>query len=97
MKITKEAVEHVAQLARLGITEEEKEEFAKDLSSILEYIDKLNRVNTEGVEPTAHILPIHNVFREDAVKPSLSIEEALMNAPDREDRFIKVPAILDSE
>lgn len=97
MKITKEDVEHVAKLARLEVSEDEKAEFAKDLSSILEYIDKLNQAGTEGVEPTAHILPIHNVFREDIVKPSLPIEEALMNAPDREERYIKVPAILENE
>lgn len=95
MKITKEEVERVAKLARLEITEAEKEIFSKHLSSILTYMDKLKTLNTEGVEPTATVLEQINVFREDKARPSLPAEKALANAPEQGEGFFCVPRILD--
>lgn len=94
MKITKEQVEYVAGLAQLELSEEEKETFTHQLDSILSYMDKLNELDTENIEPTSHVLPIHNVFREDEVKPSLPLEEALANAPDPKDGFFRVPRVI---
>jgi aspartyl-tRNA(Asn)/glutamyl-tRNA(Gln) amidotransferase subunit C len=95
MKITMKEVEHVARLARLELTDEEKERMRAQLDSILSYIDKLNELDTSAVEPTSHVLPMMNVFRDDEVRPSLSQEEALANAPDRQDLFFRVPRILE--
>ncbi len=95
MKITIKEVEHVARLARLELTEGEKEQMRAQLDSILSYIEKLNELDTSAVEPTSHVLPMKNVFREDEVRPSLSQEEALANAPDRQDLFFRVPRILE--
>ncbi len=95
MKITKKEVEHVALLARLRLTEEEVSAFLKQLDSILSYMDKLNKLNTYGIEPTTHSMPISNPYREDEVKPSLSREDALKNAPEREDGFFRVPRIIE--
>jgi len=95
MKITMKQVEHVARLARLELTDEEKERMRAQLDSILSYIDKLNELDTSAVEPTSHVLPMMNVFRDDEVRPSLSQEEVLANAPDRQDLFFRVPRILE--
>ena len=95
MKITPKEVEHVARLARLELTAEEKERMRAQLDSILSYIDKLNELDTSAVEPTSHVLPMTNVFREDEVMPSLSQEEVLVNAPDRHEFFFRVPRILE--
>lgn len=88
-------VEHVARLARLELSEPEKERMRAQLDSILSYIDKLNELDTSAVEATSHVLPLTNVFREDEVRPSLSQEESLANAPDRHDLFFRVPKILE--
>ncbi len=95
MEITREQVEHVAKLARLAIGEEEKVLFARQLSSILTYVQTLNRLDTSGVEPTSHVIPIQNVFREDEVRPSLSREQAFANAPDTDDGCFRVPKIIE--
>ncbi|MDO3412803.1 Asp-tRNA(Asn)/Glu-tRNA(Gln) amidotransferase subunit GatC [Saccharibacillus sp. CPCC 101409] len=95
MKITVEQVEHVAKLARLNVGEDEKEMFAEQLSAILQYAEKLNELNTDGIEPTTHVLPLHSVTREDEVRESLPIEAVLRNAPDEEDGQFRVPAVLD--
>lgn len=95
MEITREQVEHVAKLARLAVSEEEKVLFARQLSSILTYVETLNRVDTAQVEPTSHVIPLQNVMREDAVKPSLSRDEALANAPDSESGCFRVPKIIE--
>lgn len=94
-KITREEVEKVAKLSRLELTEAEVGRFSKQLSDILVYVEKLSELNTEGVEPLAHCLPITNVFREDVPRKGLSVEEALSNAPQRDGSFFKVPKILD--
>lgn len=95
MKLSKEMVEHVAKLARLAITEEEVEQFSVQLSRILEHMEKLNALNTEGVEPTFHVLDLKNVLRPDEVKPGLPVQEALANAPEREGQLFKVPRIVE--
>lgn len=93
-KISVEQVRHVAKLARLELSEEQVARYAGQLESILEYIAKLGEVDMNGVEPMAHVLPLHNVLREDVVEPSLPLEEVLKNAPETEGRFFKVPKII---
>ena len=92
MKIS---IEHIAHLARLSLSEKEKEVFAGQLESILSYMDKLNELDTVGIEPTSHVLDISNVAREDALKPSLGREDALSNAPDKTEKFYRVPKIIE--
>ena len=94
-KIDEAQVRKVAKLARLQLDDAEVAQFSTDLSSIVEYIEKLNELDTDSVEPLAHCLPVHNVFRDDVVKPSLTVEQVLANAPQRADDFFKVPKILD--
>jgi len=94
-KIDDGQVRHVAKLARLELTDEEVGRFSGELSAIVEYIEKLNELDVDGVEATAHCLAIHNVFRQDAVKESLANEEAMKNAPESHERYFKVPKILD--
>ncbi len=93
--ITKEQVEYIARLARLELSEEEKEKYTKQLDQILEFVAKLNELNTEKVEPTSHAVKISNVFREDEVKPSFSQEEALSNAPEVEEGHFKVKKVIE--
>lgn len=95
MKITRKDVEHVALLSRLEIAESDIEKFTGQLDAILEYVDVLEKVNTEGVEPTAHVLPLKNVMRPDEVRASLPRDLALSNAPEQEDGYFKVPKIME--
>ncbi len=87
-------VEHIAQLAQLGLSEDEKTEFANQLSDILDYVDILNTIPTDSVEFLTHILPVHNVFRADEIQPSIPQEEMLDNAPLTEAGHYKVPKIM---
>jgi aspartyl-tRNA(Asn)/glutamyl-tRNA(Gln) amidotransferase subunit C len=95
MEFSKKEVEHIAFLARLSLSEEEKELFGSQLSSILRYMEKLNELDTRGIEPTSHVLSLSDVMRDDIPRPSLPKEEALMNAPDHTDKFYRVPKILE--
>jgi aspartyl-tRNA(Asn)/glutamyl-tRNA(Gln) amidotransferase subunit C len=88
-------IEKVARLARLELSEEEKITFGDQLEQILAYMEQLNQLNTTGVEPTSHAIPISNVFREDEVKPSLLQKEVLAIAPDEEEGHFKVPRIIE--
>lgn len=88
-------VRKVARLARLDLPDADLAVFAKQLTAILGYMDQLKELNTEGVEPLAHPLPVQNVFRPDELKPSLPVDEALANAPARSGDFFAVPAVLD--
>ena len=88
-------VEHVARLARLELCPEERERMREQLDRILGYIDKLRQLDTAGVEPTSHAVPMVNVFREDELRPCLSPEEMLANAPDRSGEFFRVPRIIE--
>ena len=94
-KIDETQVRRVALLSRLELSDQEVSQFSTQLSAIVEYIEKLNELDTDNVEPLAHCLPVHNVFREDLPRPSLSNNAALANAPDREEEYFKVPKILD--
>lgn len=95
MKINRKDVEHVALLSRLDFSGAEIDKYTGQLDAILAYIDVLNQVDTEGVEPLAHVLDLKNVMRPDEVQPSLPREAALQNAPDPEDGFFKVPKIVE--
>jgi aspartyl-tRNA(Asn)/glutamyl-tRNA(Gln) amidotransferase subunit C len=95
MKITISDVEHVARLARLELTAGEKELFAGQMDAILGYVDTLKSVNTEGVVPTSHAVPMENAFRADAIRPSIGLERALANAPDRSGSFFAVPKVIE--
>ncbi|MCR4442561.1 MAG: Asp-tRNA(Asn)/Glu-tRNA(Gln) amidotransferase subunit GatC [Peptococcaceae bacterium] len=94
MRISVREVEHVAMLSRLELSAEEKQKYAETLSAILEYMEVLNQVDTGGVEPTAHVLPLKNVFREDRLEECLAKELALANAPEEEDGCFKVPRLV---
>lgn len=92
--VTEKDVEHIAWLAHIELTEDEKEMFTEQFNRILEFFKKIDEVNTEGVPPTYHVLDLVNIFRRDEVKDSLPREEALKNAPRREDAFFKSPRIV---
>ena len=94
-KLTIAEVEHIAELAKLGLTEEEKRTFQEQLSAILEYFEMLQGVDTSAIPPTATVLPLRNVMREDEVRPSLPPERVLANAPEREGDSFKVRAVLE--
>ncbi|ATW23453.1 Asp-tRNA(Asn)/Glu-tRNA(Gln) amidotransferase subunit GatC [Candidatus Formimonas warabiya] len=94
MAISLKDVEHVAMLARLELTAEEKEMYTGQLNAILEYIGKLQELDTSQIPPTAHVLPIHNVLREDQVRPSMDRAEVLQNAPYEEEGQFRVPKIV---
>ena len=94
-RITLAQVEHVARLARLDLGPEEKERMRGQLDAILGYVAQLRRVDTTGIEPTAHVLPLVNVFREDEVRPSYPADAMLANAPEPEDEQFRVPRILE--
>ncbi len=95
MRISRGDVEHIARLARLRLTEGEKETYGLQLSDILEYVEKLKELDTSEVDPTSHVIPLSNVFREDLLQGSLSREEALRNAPQAADAFYRVPKIIE--
>ena len=95
MKISKQEVEHVAKLARLELSEQEKEKLTDQLSSILTYVETLNSLDTKGVDPTSHILDLKNVMRDDVSVSGLTQEQALANAPDKAAGHYKVPKIIE--
>jgi aspartyl-tRNA(Asn)/glutamyl-tRNA(Gln) amidotransferase subunit C len=94
MKITKDEVMHVANLARLDMDEASIDKFARQIGTILEYVEVLNRVDTQGVTPTSHAISLTNVFREDREKKALERDKALANAPQKEDGNFVVPKII---
>jgi len=95
MLISEVQVEHVAQLARLALSAEEKWRLTEQLNAILSYMEQLNEVPTEGVEPTAHVLDLVNVLRDDTVHQTLRADAALANAPETAHRFFVVPRIVE--
>jgi aspartyl-tRNA(Asn)/glutamyl-tRNA(Gln) amidotransferase subunit C len=95
MSLTREEVQHIALLARVGMTEADIERFQKQLSVILDHFEALRAVDTEGVPPTAHTLPLANVERPDEPRPSLPRDEMLMNAPRTHDGYIRVRRVLE--
>ncbi|MFD2638063.1 Asp-tRNA(Asn)/Glu-tRNA(Gln) amidotransferase subunit GatC [Piscibacillus salipiscarius] len=94
-KISKDQVKHVANLARLAINEEEAEKYSEQLSAIIDFSEQLNELDTSNVEPTTHVLDMKNVMRKDEPKEWISKEDALKNAPDKQDGQFRVPSILD--
>jgi aspartyl-tRNA(Asn)/glutamyl-tRNA(Gln) amidotransferase subunit C len=97
MSITRKDVEYIAQLARLRFKDEELENFTDQLNEILNYVEKLNELDTANVEPLNHPVENVNVFRSDELKPSVQTEAALKNAPDRTDEYFKVPKVINQE
>lgn len=95
MKLSREQVLHIAELAKLGLTEEETEQYAEQLSAILDHAEVLNGLDTDAIPPTAQVIALSNVTRPDVVRPSLTPGEVLANAPRRQDDYIKVMPILD--
>lgn len=94
MALTREDVLHVAELARLSLRPEEIETFTRQLNDILAYVEQLQQLNTQGVSPLTHVIPMANVFREDEVQPGLSRDQALTNAPAREADSFLVPRVI---
>ena len=95
MKLEREQVLHIAKLARIELSDAEVETYSEQLSEIIGHFDVLDGVDTAGVEPTAHTLPIRNVFAEDVSRPSLPREEVLALAPNTEDGYLRVRAVLE--
>lgn len=95
MSISLKDVEHVAKLARLELRAEEKEKLTEQLNAILKYMDKLNELDTNHIEPTSHAMKLTNVMREDIPRGSWPIELVMRNAPDEEDGHFKVPAVIE--
>lgn len=94
MALTREEVLHVAKLARLSLDPDEVDRFTRQLNDILAYVEKLQEVDTQGVPPMAHAVPVYNVFREDEATPSLPREEGLANAPAQEEGTFVVPRVI---
>ena len=94
MSVTKKDVLKIANLARLHVNDEEIAKYTEQMNLILEYMEQLNQVNTADVEPLSHPLDLKNIFREDKVQPSLPVEDALRNAPDKSGNYFKVPKVI---
>lgn len=95
MTLTKDDVAHIAKLSRLSLSAEELDTFGAQLRTIIAYVEQLDRLDTAGVEPTSHVLPLRNVMRDDRPAPSLPRDEALGNAPDSTEKFYRVPKIIE--
>ncbi len=95
MRLTPAEVEHVALLARLRLTDKERERFTTQLNSILEHFEQLQQIDTSNVRPMSHAVPMSNVLRDDEPTPSLSVEEALRNAPDQDRQCFRVPRVIE--
>jgi aspartyl-tRNA(Asn)/glutamyl-tRNA(Gln) amidotransferase subunit C len=95
MSIDKKAVDHVARLARLDLSDDERERMRAELGQILEHAERIQSLDLDGVPPTSHTVPVRNVMRTDEVRPSLTQDEALSNAPEAEDGRFKVPRIIE--
>ncbi len=97
MKIDRETVEHIAELAKLQLTDDEIDRYAEQLSDILDYAERLQQLDTDAIPPTASVLPLRNVLRPDVALPSLPREEALANAADKAQGQFRVDAVLDED
>ncbi len=95
MTIDRKTVDHVAALARLGLTDDEKSKLATELSGILDHVEMLSKLNTDGVDPLYHILPLKNVFRDDEARPSDVRDDVLKHAPHARPPFFVVPNVLE--
>jgi aspartyl-tRNA(Asn)/glutamyl-tRNA(Gln) amidotransferase subunit C len=97
MSLSRKEVEHVAYLARIGLSEEEKDRFQEQLSSILEHVAVINQLDTEAIPPTAQVIPLQNIVRMDTPLPSFPAEAILANAPRAEGGYFKIPPVLDEQ
>ncbi len=95
MKITSEKVKHVANLSRLYLSDDEIKIFCNQLNTIIEYVEQLNSLDTDNIEPTSHVIPLNNIMRDDILAASLPAENALKNAPDATEKFYRVPKIIE--
>ena len=95
MSITRQDVQHIAELAKLSLTGAEEERYQEQLSAILDYAQRLNALDTEAIPPTASVLPLRSIMRDDAARPSLPVEDILANAPARSGDAFEVPVILE--
>jgi len=95
--INKDEVKYIADLASLKLSDDEVDKFSKQLSDILDYVEKLDELDTEGIVPTAYTIPVKNVLREDKVEESLDLEKVLQNAPEKIDNQFRVPKIMDED
>lgn len=94
MSVTRKDVEYIASLAKLKFEETELDNYTHQLNDILAYVEKLNELDTENIEPLSHPVENNNVFREDELKPSISTEEALKNSPNKTEEFFRVPKVI---
>lgn len=95
MSLSRDDVQHVAQLARLSFSEEEQARMADEMSQILDYVEKLNELDTSGVPPMSHVLDVTNVYREDSIEARIDQEQALAPAPDSDGHYFRVPKVVD--
>jgi aspartyl-tRNA(Asn)/glutamyl-tRNA(Gln) amidotransferase subunit C len=95
MKITRVEVEHVARLARLELSEAELDTFTVQMDSILAYVEKLNALDTDGIVPTSHAVPMENAFRPDQLRDAIGVDNALLNAPNHAESFFRVPKVIE--
>ncbi len=95
MSINRTDIDYISNLARLALTENEKELFTEQMGAILMYVEKLNKLDTEGICPTSHAVPMENAFRDDIPATSIGIERALANAPDRHETYFRVPQVIE--
>ena len=95
MKVNESVIEHIANLARLNLSNDEKSKMAQEMEGIISYMDKLNELDTDRAEPMQHVLPVENVLRKDEVKDSYDREEILKNAPSKEDGCFTVPKVVE--
>lgn len=95
MKISKDKVKHLADIVHIEITEKEAEKYAKQLEAMTQYAEKINELNTDDVSPTTYVMDMKNVLRKDEAKEWLTQEEALKNAPEKQDEHFKVPSVME--
>jgi len=95
MSINQHEIEHVAKLARLTLRDDEKQLFTGQMEAILAYVETLNELNTDGIAPTSHAVPMENAFRPDCVTPSIGHDRALANAPDKNETYFRVPPVIE--
>jgi aspartyl-tRNA(Asn)/glutamyl-tRNA(Gln) amidotransferase subunit C len=95
MKITRAEVEHVSRLARLALSDQELDSLTGEMDAILDYVEQLNALDTEGIIPTAHAVPMENAFRPDEVRPGFTTRQALDNAPDATENAFRVPRVIE--
>lgn len=88
-------IDHIAKLARIALTPEEKAKFAQQVGDVLHHIEQLTKVDVSGVEPSAHAFAVHNVWQEDVARPGLAAEQALRNAPAKRDNMVAVPKVVE--